>query len=120
MRAITPVRPKAVVRPDVTRRNTRRRVAVVTRASASSNENPSADAVATAKTWPTWGCEPSVFPWSYGAGEICLVIEGEATVVMDDGTVVLLKPGTIATFPKGSSCTWEVKAAIKKHYSFGP
>ena len=80
MRAVTLVRPKAVVRPDVTRRNTRRRVAVVTRASASSNENPSADAVATAKTWPTWGCEPSVFPWSYGAGEICLVIEGEATV----------------------------------------
>jgi uncharacterized cupin superfamily protein len=46
------------------------------------------------------------------------VIKGEATVTMDDGTVVELKPGTLATFPAGSSCTWDVKQAIEKHYSF--
>tara|TARA_B110000977_G_scaffold186460_1_gene252458 strand:+ start:12640 stop:12915 length:276 start_codon:yes stop_codon:yes gene_type:complete len=90
----------------------------VTKASATYNESPSEDAIAKAKTWPTWGCEPSTFPWSYGSGETCLIIEGQATVVMDDKTVVELKPGTLATFPAGSSCTWEVKTPLKKHYNF--
>lgn len=80
--------------------------------------NPDASIVAKAKQWPTWGCEASTFPWSYGSQETCLVIKGEATVTMDDGTVVELKPGTLATFPAGSSCTWDVTQAIEKHYSF--
>ena len=46
------------------------------------------------------------------------MIKGEATGTMDAGTVVELKPGTLATFPAGSSCTWDVKQAIEKHYSF--
>ena len=85
---------------------------------ATADPNPDASLVAKAKQWPTWGCEASTFPWSYGSQETCLVIKGEATVTMDDGTVVELKPGTLATFPAGSSCTWDVKQAIEKHYSF--
>ena len=74
--------------------------------------------MAKAKQWPTWGCDASSFPWSYGSQETCLVIEGEALVTMDDGTVVELRPGTLATFPAGSSCVWDVTQALTKHYSF--
>lgn len=107
-----------VARASASRRVERRGAATVTCASASANPSPSEAEVTRAKRWPTWGCEASTFPWSYGSTETCLVIQGEATVTMDDGTVVELRPGTLATFPSGSSCTWEVKKAIRKHYSF--
>jgi len=107
-----------IARASVSRRTDRSRVATVARASASANPSPSDADVERAKRWPTWGCEASTFPWSYGSTETCLVIQGEATVTMDDGTVVELRPGTLATFPAGSSCTWDVKTAIRKHYSF--
>ena len=32
------------------------------------------------KSWPIWECEPSKFDWNYDDKEICLVIEGEATI----------------------------------------
>lgn len=37
------------------------------------------------RSWGTWGCEPSTFPWSYDDDEVCLVIEGDFTVIPDDG-----------------------------------
>lgn len=107
-----------VARASANRRADRRCASTVARASASANPSPSEADIARAKRWPTWGCEASTFPWSYGSTETCLVIQGEATVTMDDGTVVELRPGTLATFPAGSSCTWDVKKAIRKHYSF--
>jgi uncharacterized cupin superfamily protein len=84
------------------------------------NDTPSEDQLARARAWPTWGCDASEFPWSYGAAETCLVIEGEARVVPDDERLapVELKPGVMATFPAGMSCTWIVTKAIRKHYSF--
>jgi len=120
MHASALARPGAFARPAVARRGVARRFrsSTVARASATADPNPDASIVAKAKQWPTWGCEASTFPWSYGSQETCLVIKGEATVTMDDGTVVELKPGTLATFPAGSSCTWDVTQAIEKHYSF--
>lgn len=84
------------------------------------NDAPSEDEISLARSWPTWGCDASEFPWTYGAAETCLVIEGEARVVPDDERLapVELKPGVMATFPAGMSCTWIVTKAIRKHYSF--
>jgi uncharacterized cupin superfamily protein len=120
MHASALARPGAFARPAAVRRGVARRFrsSTVARASATADPNPDASIVAKAKQWPTWGCEASTFPWSYGSQETCLVIKGEATVTMDDGTVVELKPGTLATFPAGSSCVWDVTQALTKHYSF--
>lgn len=35
------------------------------------------------KTWPTWGCEASVFPWSYSENEKAYILEGEVVVTPD-------------------------------------
>ncbi|MFA6318934.1 MAG: cupin domain-containing protein, partial [Elusimicrobiota bacterium] len=33
-----------------------------------------------ASSWPIWTKEASSFPWTYDAGETCLILEGEVTV----------------------------------------
>jgi len=35
------------------------------------------------KSWPTWGCEASTFPWSYSENETCYVLEGRVIVTPD-------------------------------------
>lgn len=37
------------------------------------------------RSWNTWTCDASTFPWSYNDHEVCLVISGEFSVVPDDG-----------------------------------
>jgi hypothetical protein len=46
---------------------------------------PAAAAVKAAKAWPTWGCEPSKFPWSYSSTETAYVVAGKVTVTPDGG-----------------------------------
>eukprot|EP00188_Purpureofilum_apyrenoidigerum_P001743 Plantae.Rhodophyta-Purpureofilum_apyrenoidigerum.ctg19902.p2 GENE.Plantae.Rhodophyta-Purpureofilum_apyrenoidigerum.ctg19902~~Plantae.Rhodophyta-Purpureofilum_apyrenoidigerum.ctg19902.p2 ORF type:complete len:124 (+),score=21.77 Plantae.Rhodophyta-Purpureofilum_apyrenoidigerum.ctg19902:194-565(+) len=71
------------------------------------------------RSWPTWGCEASKFPWTYDENEKCLLLKGEVTVTPDDGgEAVSFKAGDIVTFPEGMSCTWDVKEAVHKHYQF--
>ena len=70
------------------------------------------------KKWPTWGCEVSKFPWTYGEKETCLLIEGKVTVTPTGGQPVSIQKGDIAIFPAGMSCTWDVTEAIQKHYRF--
>ena len=69
-------------------------------------------------SWPVWTCKPSTFDWFYDEKETCLILEGEVSVKTDTETVSF-KTGDMVTFPKGLSCTWEVKQAVKKHYNFG-
>jgi uncharacterized cupin superfamily protein len=46
-------------------------------------------------------------------------LEGEAVVTpKDGGDAVTIKEGDYVSFPKGLSCTWEVKSPIRKHYNF--
>ena len=71
------------------------------------------------RSWPQWGCEVSVFPWTYDDPETCLILEGEVVVTPEGGEPVRVAAGQLVTFPAGMSCTWDVKAAIKKHYRFG-
>jgi hypothetical protein len=71
-----------------------------------------------AKSWPTWGCDPSEFDWSYDEPETCYVLAGQVTVVAP-GETVSFGPGDLVVFPKGLSCKWKVTKAVKKHYKFG-
>ena len=70
------------------------------------------------RKWPTWGCEVSKFPWTYGEKETCLLIKGKVTVTPTNGQPVTIQQGDIAIFPAGMSCTWDVTESIQKHYRF--
>lgn len=68
-------------------------------------------------SWPIWTKEPSTFDWHYDSQEQCLFLEGEVTVTAE-GQSVSFGKGDFVTFPKGLSCTWHVKKAVRKHYQF--
>ncbi|ABK97819.1 cupin domain-containing protein [Pelobacter propionicus] len=70
------------------------------------------------KSWPTWECEVSEFPWNYDARETCYLLEGEVIVTPDGGTPVTIKAGDLVAFPAGMSCRWNVLKAVHKHYQF--
>lgn len=71
------------------------------------------------RSWPTWSCEASVFPWTYSMGnETCYLLEGEVTVTPEGGEPTSFKAGDIVSFPRDMKCTWDVKAAVLKHYTF--
>ena len=71
------------------------------------------------KNWPIWECEPSKFSWSYNEKEICLIIEGEASIYMSEGKLIYLKSGDLVEFPKGLKCEWQITKKIKKHFRLG-
>ncbi len=70
-------------------------------------------------SWPIWTKEASTFPWAYDDKETCLFLEGEVIVTPKGGTPVEMGKGDLVTFPKGMSCTWEIRQDVKKHYNFG-
>lgn len=45
------------------------------------------------KSWPTWGCGVSKFPWTYGDSETCLLLKGKVTVIPKEGTPVTIEAG---------------------------
>jgi uncharacterized protein len=71
------------------------------------------------KSWPIWTKEKSEFPWTYDEKEVCYFLEGDVVVTPDGGEPVEVGAGDLVTFPKGMSCTWEVRKAVRKHYKFG-
>ena len=83
-------------------------------------ERPSAQRLAQLRVtdWPIWTKEPSTFDWHYDEREACFFLEGDVTVTTTEGTLTV-KKGDLVTFPKGLSCTWHVKQAVRKHYRFG-
>ncbi|MDP3731964.1 MAG: cupin domain-containing protein [Candidatus Omnitrophota bacterium] len=68
--------------------------------------------------WPIWEKEVSRFPWSYDSIEECYFLEGKVTVETRNGKSVSFGKGDFVTFPKSLSCTWNVKAPVRKHYNF--
>lgn len=68
--------------------------------------------------WPIWTKEASTFPWTYDDAETCYFLEGEVIVTPDEGVPVSMGQGDLVTFPRGMSCTWEIRSAVKKHYAF--
>ena len=71
------------------------------------------------KNWPIWECEPSRFLWNYEEKEICLIIEGEATLYTTQGEIYYVKSGDLIEFPKGFNCEWLITKSIKKHFRLG-
>ena len=69
-------------------------------------------------SWPIWEKEASKFDWSYDSVEQCYFLEGKVTVTPKNGNAVSFGKGDFVTFPKGLSCTWDVKSPVKKHYIF--
>ena len=72
-----------------------------------------------ALSWPIWTKEVSNFPWTYEEKEICYLLEGEVIVTPDGGHPVRIGKGDLVTFPAGMSCTWDIRAPVRKHYRFG-
>ncbi len=70
------------------------------------------------RQWPIWTKETSEFPWTYDSSETCYFLEGEVVVTADDGEQVKVGKGDLVTFPGGMSCTWQVIAPVRKHYTF--
>jgi uncharacterized cupin superfamily protein len=71
------------------------------------------------ESWPIWTKEPSTFPWTYDDSETCYLLAGDVTVTPDEGKPVKFGAGDLVTFPAGMSCTWEIRAGVRKHYRFG-
>lgn len=69
-------------------------------------------------SWPIWEKEASRFDWYYDQTEMCYILEGQATVESKLGGAVNFGPGNFVTFPKGLDCAWNIKEAVRKHYSF--
>jgi len=71
------------------------------------------------RSWPIWTKEPSRFSWTYDDPETCYFLDGDVIVTPVGGEPVLVGKGDLVTFPAAMSCTWEVRAAVRKHYRFG-
>jgi len=70
-------------------------------------------------TWGIWTKEVSTFPWTYDEQETCYFLEGDVIVTPDGGSPVRMGQGDLVTFPAGMSCTWDIRAPVRKHYRFG-
>jgi len=57
------------------------------------------------------------FDCFYEVEETALIIEGEATVKYGERKVSL-RAGDYVIFPKGLSCSWQIKKPVKKHYKY--
>ena len=69
-------------------------------------------------SWPIWEKEKSRFDWSYDQIEQCYFLKGKVTIETKSGDKVSFGKGDFVTFPKGLSCIWDIKEAVKKHYNF--
>jgi len=69
-------------------------------------------------SWPIWEKEVSRFDWHYAQTEECYLLEGQVVGETKDGEKVEFGKGDFVTFPQGLSCIWDIKAPVRKHYSF--
>jgi len=68
--------------------------------------------------WPIWEKEVSTFDWYYDSTEECYLLEGKVIVKTDAGEKVEFGQGDFVVFPKGVSCTWDIRLPVRKHYNF--
>ena len=69
-------------------------------------------------SWPIWEKEVSRFDWYYDSTEECYLLQGSVEVITENGDKVTFGKGDFVTFPKGLSCTWDIKEPVRKHYHF--
>jgi len=70
------------------------------------------------ESWPVWEKEVSRFDWYYDSTEECYLLQGSVEVITENGEKVRFGKGDFVTFPKGLSCTWDIKEPVRKHYNF--
>lgn len=68
-------------------------------------------------SWPIWEKEVSRFDWYYDSIEECYLLEGKVVVETEDGEKLEFGKGDFVTFPRGLSCTWDIKEPVRKHYN---
>ena len=68
---------------------------------------------------PVWIKEASRFPWSYDTSKTCYFLEGDVIVTPEGREPVAMGKGDLVAFPKGMSCTWEIRKDLRKHHTFG-
>lgn len=68
--------------------------------------------------WGIWEKEVSEFPWTYDATETCYFLSGEVVVTPEGGEPLSMAKGDLVTFPKGMSCRWDIRQAVKKYFTF--
>jgi uncharacterized cupin superfamily protein len=68
-------------------------------------------------SWPIWEKEVSRFDWHYDSIEECYLLEGKVVVETEDGETVEFGKGDFVTFPRGLSCSWDIKELVRKHYN---
>jgi len=71
------------------------------------------------REWPLWYREASRFDWEYDAEETCFFLEGEVVVTPKGGEPVAMGRGDLVIFPQGMECVWDVRKAVRKHYTLG-
>jgi uncharacterized protein len=82
-------------------------------------KKPTAAQIAEAKKWPIWDHAAATFEWFYTEREICLMLEGKVTIKSKDGKEsVSFGAGDWVEFPTDLECVWEIKEAVRKHYTF--
>ncbi len=69
--------------------------------------------------WDVWTKDVSTFRWTYDSEEMCYFLEGDVIVTPDGGEPVRVGKGDLVVFPAGLSCTWDVRAAVRKHFTLG-
>ena len=71
------------------------------------------------KSWPIWESEPRTFEWKYDEKEICLILQGDATLKIKENNIHHIKAGDLVTFPKNLICIWTINKTIRKHFRLG-
>jgi uncharacterized protein len=81
---------------------------------------PSDEEARQCKTWDTWSCDVSEFPWDYTQTETCLILEGKVTVTDRPAGAesVTFGPDDLVVFPVGLKCIWKATEPVRKHYNF--
>ncbi len=69
-------------------------------------------------SWSIWEKEESSFDWHYDDKEICYFLEGDVEVSSKEEQKMCIGKGDLVIFPKGLSCHWRIKKAVRKHYKF--
>lgn len=70
-------------------------------------------------SWGMWTKEVSTFPWQYDIDETCYFLEGNVIITPEGGEPIQISKGDLVQFAAGIKCTWEIRQAVKKHFSFG-
>ena len=65
------------------------------------------------RSWPTWSCEASEFPWEYIEQESCYILEGQVDITTIDGKIVSILEGGYDLNALKESVDYHVKSLME-------